>query len=147
MVPHRAGQVDRSRNDAAPLFASSHGRCRAKRAQAQPDRRSGKDYDPERAGFTGLIAPAGLDKQWHRGLEDAWIVFNTFAITTAIGETFKNMVARERPAFYYEAESVSEFASPLLLHGPRDPETGANPTAGSVSPLAQGNGVSIAMQI
>lgn len=62
-------------------------------------------------GLTGLITPAGLDKQWHRGLEDAWIVVNTFAITSAIGETVKHIVARERPAFHYEVEAATEFAS------------------------------------
>lgn len=62
-------------------------------------------------GLTGLIAPAGLDEQWHRGLEDAWIVANTFAITSAIGDMAKHLVARERPAFHHEVESRTEFAS------------------------------------
>jgi hypothetical protein len=34
-----------------------------------------------------------------------------FAITSAIGETVKHLVARQRPAFHYEVESATEFAS------------------------------------
>lgn len=62
-------------------------------------------------GLTSLIAPAGLDGHWHRGLEDTWIVVNTFGVTTAIGEAIKHLVARERPAFHYEAETATEFAT------------------------------------
>jgi membrane-associated phospholipid phosphatase len=62
-------------------------------------------------GLTGLIAPAGMDQRLDRGVEDAWIVVNTFAITSAVGETVKRLVARERPAFHLEAESATEFAN------------------------------------
>jgi membrane-associated phospholipid phosphatase len=59
--------------------------------------------------MTGLVAPAGRDAQWHRGLEDAWIVANTFFVTSAVGETVKHLVARQRPAFYYRRQSATEF--------------------------------------
>lgn len=62
-------------------------------------------------GLTGLIAPAYVDDKWQRGLEDTWIVANTFLATSAIGELVKQIVARERPAFHFESESATEFAT------------------------------------
>ena len=40
--------------------------------------------------LTGLIVPAYRDRQFHRGLEDTWIVANTFLLTTAIGDMTKH---------------------------------------------------------
>jgi membrane-associated phospholipid phosphatase len=61
-------------------------------------------------GLYGLMAPAGLDRQWHRGLEDTWIVTNTFFVTSAVGEAVKHFVARERPAFHYGVQAATEFS-------------------------------------
>lgn len=62
-------------------------------------------------GLTGLIAPAYLDRSWRHGIEDVWIVTNSFIVTSAIGEWVKRSVARERPAFHYEVESQTEFST------------------------------------
>jgi membrane-associated phospholipid phosphatase len=58
---------------------------------------------------TGLVGPALQDQRSQRGLEDAWIVANTFFITSAVGETVKHLAARERPAFVYRRQSATEF--------------------------------------
>src|SRR5512147_2465478 len=61
-------------------------------------------------GLTGLWAPAGTDEKWRRGLEDTWILANTFILTAAVGDTVKNLVARRRPAFLYQRQRDTEFS-------------------------------------
>lgn len=62
-------------------------------------------------GLTGLFVPAIRDDHLRRGFEDLWIVANTWAVTTAVGDLVKHLVARERPSFHYEVESQTEFSS------------------------------------
>jgi membrane-associated phospholipid phosphatase len=61
--------------------------------------------------LTGLILPAHNDRELHRGLEDSWIVANTFLLTSALGDYTKHLVARERPAFHHHIEGQTEFSS------------------------------------
>ena len=61
--------------------------------------------------LTGLIVPAYRDERTRHGLEDSWIVLNTFLITTAIGDLTKHLVARERPTFHHRSESETEFSN------------------------------------
>jgi membrane-associated phospholipid phosphatase len=61
--------------------------------------------------LTGLIVPAYRDERTHHGLEDSWIVLNTFLITTAIGDLTKHLVARERPTFHHHSERETEFSN------------------------------------
>lgn len=58
--------------------------------------------------LTGLIVPAYRDGETGRALSDAWIVANTFVITTAVGNLAKHWVARERPAFHHGMEAETE---------------------------------------
>lgn len=58
----------------------------------------------------GLVGPAYLDQKLERGLQDGWILANTFILTTAVGDLVKHLVARERPSFHNRVEHETEFA-------------------------------------
>jgi membrane-associated phospholipid phosphatase len=60
-------------------------------------------------GFTGLIVPAGIDGQWHRGLEDSWIIVNSFLLANALSNAVKGISSRERPAFHFGVESETVY--------------------------------------
>jgi membrane-associated phospholipid phosphatase len=61
--------------------------------------------------LTGLIVPAYRDGQTMRGLEDSWIVVNTFLLTTAVGDFTKHVIARQRPTFHHKTDQNTEFST------------------------------------
>ena len=60
--------------------------------------------------LTGLIVSGISEGHGETGWQDAWIMFNTFVLTTGITDGTKKVVSRERPGFYYGREALTEAA-------------------------------------
>ncbi len=57
----------------------------------------------------GVLANGAYhDGQGHRFGEDAWIMANSFAVTSALAQAVKTSVARQRPSFHYGVEGKTE---------------------------------------
>jgi len=60
------------------------------------------------ASFTALLVPALSEGKGSYALQDAWIMLNTFLLTTGIADGTKKAVGRRRPAFYYGEQHDTE---------------------------------------
>jgi membrane-associated phospholipid phosphatase len=58
--------------------------------------------------LVGSALPAQADHHWEHAAQDAWIMGNVFLVTTAIGNTVKKTVARQRPAFHFHVGNKTE---------------------------------------
>jgi membrane-associated phospholipid phosphatase len=66
------------------------------------------------AAFAALLVPALSEGKGGYALEDAWIMFNTFLLTTGITDGTKKLVGRRRPAFYHGEQNHTEGGENLL---------------------------------
>jgi membrane-associated phospholipid phosphatase len=60
--------------------------------------------------LAGLYASAASEGHGSTIWQDAWIMANTFILTTGITDGTKKVVARERPGFYYGRQAETEAA-------------------------------------
>jgi membrane-associated phospholipid phosphatase len=60
--------------------------------------------------LAGLYGSAASEGHASTTWQDAWIMVNTFILTTGITDGTKKVVARERPGFYYGRQSETEAA-------------------------------------
>lgn len=58
--------------------------------------------------FAGLLAPSLGAGRGDHAVEDVWIVFNAFALTTGLADGTKKLTDRARPAFAYGRERSTE---------------------------------------
>jgi membrane-associated phospholipid phosphatase len=60
--------------------------------------------------FTALLVPALSEGKGTYALQDAWIMLNTFLLTTGVADGTKKLVGRQRPAFYYGEQEHTEWS-------------------------------------
>lgn len=61
-------------------------------------------------GFVTLMVPAANAGRWSHAGEDAWLLLNGFLLTSALTDSTKKLLARERPAFWAGDGAETEFS-------------------------------------
>ena len=86
--------------------------------------------------LAGLLGSAISEGHESSAWQDAWIMLNTFVLTTGITDGTKKLAARERPGFYYGRQTLTEAGD---LAGERNLSFFSGDTAWAFSLAASGS--------